>query len=178
MEEVQGVKWFVSQETEFISEATFIFHLYLKEDSSGRFISIVLEQICCIDVKSGTLLLWMRRGCVGWSVVWSWGQKNYDLVSGNAGDEKNLDPGGHKKPFLINLVEFFKYSLLLKNYSNSAFLYWKTKNPIFYFLKGEKRKFVRINLLVEFFLFVFVFFLHKKYILSKIYTLKYILSKG
>ena len=69
MEEVPGVKWFVSQEIGFIFEATFIFHLYLKEDSSGRFISIVLEQFCCIDVKSGTLLLWMRQGCVGWSIV-------------------------------------------------------------------------------------------------------------
>ena len=69
MEEVPGVKWFVSQKIGFIFEARFIFHLHLKEDSSGRFISIVLEQFCSIDVKSGTLLLWMRQGCVGWNVV-------------------------------------------------------------------------------------------------------------
>ena len=33
------------------------------------FISVVLDQFCCIFVKSGKLLLWMRRCCVGWSVV-------------------------------------------------------------------------------------------------------------
>ena len=56
-----------------------------------------------------------------------------------------------KKTFFINLVEFFKQSLHLKNYSNSTFLCWKTKSPIFYCLKEKKRKFGRISLLVEIF---------------------------
>ena len=34
------------------------------------------------------------------------GQKNNALVSGNAGDEKILHPGGCKETFFINLVEF------------------------------------------------------------------------
>ena len=34
------------------------------------------------------------------------GQKNNALVSGNAGDEKILHPGGRKETFFINLVEF------------------------------------------------------------------------
>ena len=38
----------------------------------------------------------------------------------------------------INLTKFFKQSLYLKNYSNSDFLFWKTKSPIFYYLKGKK----------------------------------------
>ena len=75
--------------------------------------------------------------------------KNNTLVSGNTSDEKDLHPRSQKK-FFINLSEFFKQSLHLKNYSNSTFLCSKTKSPIFYCLKG-KRKFVRINLLVEFF---------------------------
>ena len=55
----------------------------------------------------------------------------------------------------INLTESFKQSLLLKNYSNSDFLCWKTKSPIFYCLKGKKRKFGGTNLLVEIILCVF-----------------------
>ena len=31
----------------------------------------VLDQFCCTVAKSGNLLLRMRRGCVGWRVVWS-----------------------------------------------------------------------------------------------------------
>ena len=31
--------------------------------------------------------------------------------------------------FLIKIIEFFIKSLHLKNYSNSIFLFWKTKNP-------------------------------------------------
>ena len=58
--------------------------------------------------------------------------------------------------FFINLIEFFKQILHLKNYPNSIFLCCKTKSPIFYCLK-EKRKFVQINLLVEIFLFACVF---------------------
>ena len=34
----------------------------------GIFISVVLNRFCCTVVKRGNLLLWMRRGCVGWSV--------------------------------------------------------------------------------------------------------------
>ena len=47
-------------------------------------------------------------------------------------------------------------SLHLKNCSNNTFLCWKTKSPIFYFLKRKKLKFVQINLLVEI-LFVCVY---------------------
>ena len=71
---------------------------------------------------------------------------------------KNIFIRAAAKKFFINLIDFSKQSLHLKNYSNSTFLCWKTKSTIFYFLKGKKRKFVRINLLVEFFLFVCVFF--------------------
>ena len=63
-------------------------------------------------------------------------KKNNTLVSGNAVDEKNLHRDGRKKNFFISLIEFFKQSLHLKNYSNSSFLFWKTKSPIFYCLKG------------------------------------------
>ena len=35
-------------------------------------------------------------------------KKKSTLVSGNAGDEKNLLLGGHNFIFLINLTEFFK----------------------------------------------------------------------
>ena len=55
------------------------------------------------------------------------------------------------KTVFIKLIEFFKQSLHLKSYSNSTFLFWKTKSPIFYCLSGKKCKFERINLLVEFF---------------------------
>ena len=34
--------------------------------------------------------------------------KNNTLVSGNAGGEKSLQPGSHKKFIFINLVELFK----------------------------------------------------------------------
>ena len=74
-----------------------------------------------------------------------------------------------EKIFFINLIEFFNKNLQSKNYSNSTFLSWKTKSPIFYFLKGKKRKFVRISLLTEIFLFVCVGFLKQKiYILIHI----------
>ena len=42
------------------------------------------------------------------------------------------------KNFFINLIEFFKWSLHLKDYSNSTFLSWKTKSPTFYCLKRKK----------------------------------------
>ena len=37
----------------------------------GRFISVMLDQFCWTDVKRGKLLLRMRWGCMGWSIVWS-----------------------------------------------------------------------------------------------------------
>ena len=39
--------------------------------NGGRFISVVFDQFCCTVVKCGKLLLWMRQGCMEWSVVWS-----------------------------------------------------------------------------------------------------------
>ena len=92
---------------------------------------------------------------------------NNTLVSENAGNEKNLHPGGRKKFF--SSIEFLE-SLHLKNYSNSTFPRWKTKSPIFYCLKGKKRNFVRINLLVEIFLFVRDF-LKQKYIFLYAFSL-------
>ena len=59
----------------------------------------------------------------------------------------------------------------LKNFSNSTFLCWKAKSPIFYCLKRKKRKFVPINLLVEIFLFCMCVFWNKKYILSYTFNL-------
>ena len=47
--------------------------------------------------------------------------------------------------FLTNLT----LSLHWKDYSNSTFLCWKTKSPIFYYLKRKKRQVVWINFLVE-----------------------------
>ena len=35
-------------------------------------------------------------------------KKKNTLVSGNAGDEKNLHPSGFTFVFLINVIEFFK----------------------------------------------------------------------
>ena len=74
------------------------------------------------------------------------------------------------KNFFINLTEFFKQSLHLKNYSNNTFLSWKTKSHIFYCLKGKRRKFIRMNLLVKIF-FVCVFFWSKKCIFSYTFDL-------
>ena len=56
---------------------------------------------------------------------YSSGQEKNILVSGNAGDEKNLHPGG------------------------APLLFVEKKRPSFQCLKGKKRKFVRMNLLVE-----------------------------
>ena len=53
-------------------------------------------------------------------------KKRNTLASGNEGDEKNLYPSGRNFFFLINLIEFFKKHLDLKNYSNSTFLYGKS----------------------------------------------------
>ena len=63
-----------------------------------------------------------------------------------------------KKKKKINLIECFKKSLHLKHYSNSTFLL-KNKEPyVLLCLKGKKRKLVRINLLIETLLFLYVFF--------------------
>ena len=56
-------------------------------------------------------------------------KKNNTLVSGKAGDERNLHPGGRKKLFFINLIEIFQQSVHLKNYCSSTF---------FYCFKGKK----------------------------------------
>ena len=44
--------------------------------------------------------------CIGFSSLMR--PKIKILVSGNAGDEKNLHPGGRRFVFLTNLSEFFK----------------------------------------------------------------------
>ena len=110
-----------------------------------------------------------------WIVILSYefrslGQKNVTLFSGN-GDDKKIFTRAAAKKFFINLIEFFEQSLHLKNYSNSTFLFWKTKNPVYYCLKGKIRKFVRINLLLEIFLFVCMSFWNKKYVFSYILDL-------
>ena len=48
-------------------------------------------------------------------------KKKNTRVSGNEGEEKNLHRAAAKN-FFINLIEFFKSSLHLKNYSNTTFL--------------------------------------------------------
>ena len=42
-----------------------------------------------------------------------WGQKNNTLVSGNAGDKKNLPPGGHKFGFLSRFSRDIIFSSLV-----------------------------------------------------------------
>ena len=42
-----------------------------------------------------------------------WGQKNNTLVSGNAGDKKNLHPGGHKFGFLSRFSRDIIFSSLV-----------------------------------------------------------------
>ena len=74
--------------------------------------------------------------------------KKNTLVSGNAGDEQS-SPGRLQIYFLINLTEFFKQNLHLKNYSNCTFLCGKTKSPTSYCSKRKIRQFIRINFLVE-----------------------------
>ena len=96
-------------------------------------------------------------------------KKNSVLISATAGDEKNLSPGGRKKSLFINLIEFLKKSLHYKTTLTELFLVKKQG-------AGKKRKFVRINLLMEFFLFLRMFFWNKKYIFS--YTFSYIFSCG
>ena len=55
------------------------------------------------------------------------GQKKNNLVSGNAGEEKNVHPGGRKKFFLISLIEFSKQSLHLKTTPTTPFFVEKQR---------------------------------------------------
>ena len=68
-------------------------------------------------------------------------KKNNNLVSANAGDEKNFTPAAQKKKKKkkkkINLIECFKKSLHLKHYSNSTFLL-KNKEPYVLLFEGKK----------------------------------------
>ena len=59
-------------------------------------------------------------------------KQNNTLVSGNLGDKKNLHPGDSNKKKKNQFKGIFKVKF------NSTFLCWKTKSPIFYFLKGTK----------------------------------------
>ena len=75
-------------------------------------------------------------------------KKQNSLVSGNAGDEKNLHPAGHKFIFLTNLVQFVNKSLHLRTALTAIFIVEK-QSPTFYCSKRKKRKFAQINFLVE-----------------------------
>ena len=61
-------------------------------------------------------------------------KKNNTLVSRKVGDEKNFHPGGCKKKFFINLIEFFKKSLHffglvnIFNISQEKYFSWKYFN--------------------------------------------------
>ena len=85
-------------------------------------------------------------------------KKNNTLVSGNAGGKENLQSGGRKKKFVINLIDFFKQSLHLRKPLSQYFSFLKNNGPYLLLFEGKKRKFVRINLLVEIFLFLCVYF--------------------
>ena len=82
----------------------------------------------------GALELLVEIGGCGWKA-----KKNNTLVSEIAGGKKKSSPGLPEKSFFINLIELFKHSLNLKNYSNSTFLCWKTKSSILYCLKGKNK---------------------------------------
>ena len=75
-------------------------------------------------------------------------KKKNTLFSGNASDKKYPHPSGCKLAFLINLIEFVKYSLHLKNYSKGTFICWKTRCIAFKCSKRNRRQFLRTNLLV------------------------------
>ena len=55
-----GGKW------SFICEAGCIFEAICNVEI---FISVVLDQFCCIVVKPGKLLLQIRQGCMRWSII-------------------------------------------------------------------------------------------------------------
>ena len=63
-----------------------------------------------------------------------------------------------KKIFFFNLIEFVKQSLHLKTILTALFLVEQQR------AQGKKRKFLRINLQVEIFLFACVFLKRKIYI--------------
>ena len=65
------------------------------------------------------------------------GQKKQYSWFRKCGWQKNLHLGGRKKNFFINLIQFFKQSLHLKNHSNNTFFCWQTKSPIPYCLKRK-----------------------------------------
>ena len=69
---------------------------------------------------------------------------------------KKSSPGRPQKKIFINLIEFFKQSLHLKTTLTKHF-FVKTKERYLLLFKRKKRKFVRINLLLEIFLFVCFF---------------------
>ena len=78
-------------------------------------------------------------------------KKNSVLISASAADEKNISSGGRKKKLLINLIELLKKRLHYKTTLTELFLVKKQG-------AGKKRKFVRINLLMDFFCFCACFF--------------------
>ena len=75
------------------------------------------------------------------------GQKNNTLVSGNAGDEKNLHPGA-RNFFLIDFIKFSKSSLHVK-FTLGALFFVENQVTVPFTVRREKRKFVRMNLLME-----------------------------
>ena len=80
---------------------------------------------------------------------WSGQKEKYSCFRKCGRPEKSL-PGRPQIYFFQSiLVEFFKYSLHFKDYSNCTFLCWKTKSTTFYRSKWKKHQFVWINLLVE-----------------------------
>ena len=75
------------------------------------------------------------------------GQKKQYSWFRKCGWLKNLHLGGRKKIFFINLIQFFKQSLHLKNHSNNTFFLLTNKEPYPLLFEAKKRKFVLINLL-------------------------------
>ena len=88
-------------------------------------------------------------------------KKNNTLVSRNVSDEKNLHPCG-RKMFFINLIQFSKQILHLKT-TLTVIFFLKNKGALSFIVWREKCKYMRINLLVEIFLF-WCFFETKIYI--------------
>ena len=82
----------------------------------------------------GALELLVEIGVCGWKA-----KKIILLFPKMRVTKKKSSPGRPEKSFFINLMELFKQSLNLKNYSNGTFLCWKTKSSILYCLKGKKK---------------------------------------
>ena len=83
---------------------------------------ILIETLFSILKKTKTMqcfeisvfnLLGAKIGLVRSSIMLSLGKKNNTLVSGNAGDEKNFQPGGPKKEYQFHWI-FFKTFILKK----------------------------------------------------------------